>query len=145
MRGAGDLRIGAERLARASRVRRQIEGELEALEACARALLRAEPMLRGSVYETRGKCGKRACRCRTGEGHPMTYVTWRTASGRKTRSVTPETHAAFAKPAEAYRRFREGRTEWTRRSKAVASLLGGLEDALALEVAPDRVEGNGRR
>lgn len=145
MREPVNLKIGAERLARAGRIRKRIEDEIAGLEVCGRTLLGAEPMLRGSVYETRGKCGKAACHCRTGEAHRMTFVTWRTAEGRKTRSVSSEEREALSRPAAAHRRFRKAQAERGRRARAVAELIGELEDALALEIAPARDDGAARR
>jgi hypothetical protein len=62
------------------------------LERRSRLLQRLPPfeeVLRGSVVRRLLRCGKRGCRCATGEGHPAVYLSITLAGGRTEQISLP--------------------------------------------------------
>lgn len=74
-------------------------------------------VLRGSIVTTRGRCGKKRCRCVEGEGHERTALSL--SVGNKTATVYLHGEAEVAEVAEALERYRvaaadlEARVAWS--------------------------------
>jgi len=67
-------------------------------------LLAQEDLIRGSLVKTRKKCGRKGCRCETGEKHPHVYLSVSGRGGNTIVYVTPEQEAAFRRGISAYRK-----------------------------------------
>lgn len=63
-----------------------------------------EEMIRGSLVKTTKKCGRRGCRCETGEKHPHAYLSVSGKGGNTIVYVTPEQEAAFRRGISSYRK-----------------------------------------
>lgn len=71
--------------------------------------LSGRPLIRGTVYTLRRKCGKPSCRCARGERHKTVVLT--ASIGGKTRlwTIPAERIDEIRERTEAYRRFRQSR------------------------------------
>jgi len=64
-------------------------------------------LLGGSLKQVTRRCGKPACRCASGEGHPMWTLTY-SIDGRRRVEFLPDAAVALAKPlAEEGRAYRD--------------------------------------
>ena len=71
------------------------ERKARQLEARKQRIIAALPplteMLRGSLFERRITCGKAACRCAQGPGHPTTYLSVSFKNGQTVQITVPKT------------------------------------------------------
>ena len=72
--------------------------------------LAREPLLPGSLYALRRKCGKPNCRCSRGEPHESTVLSYRGNGRPRNISPPPEQLGSLRSMTHAYRRCRQART-----------------------------------
>ena len=104
------------------KVRHQLPQLLE--ESLARA-----PLLPGSLYTLRRKCGKPNCRCSRGELHESTVLSYR-GQGRP-RNISPPTEQleSLRTMTSDYRRCRQARAKLVRWQRQLLTLVDALEAA----------------
>jgi len=86
------------------------------------ALQRSEPMVQGSFYRLRRKCGKSNCRCASGQLH-ATWVLTRSEAGKdRLYSVPKGERARLRKEAAAYRRYQRARALLVKRHAQILAL-----------------------
>ena len=90
-------------------------------------LMEHAPLLRGSVYRLRRRCGKAGCRCARGELHESWVFLSREKGVQRMRTVPTGQTARWRKRAEDYRRFRRARRELSRLYREVLRMAGELE------------------
>jgi len=106
-----------------SKLRQQLWHAYAALANTLRRLQRSEPMVRGSFYLLRRKCGKPNCRCATGQLH-ASYVLTRSEAGKdRLYPVPKDQRAQVRKWAAEYRRYQRARAVLTRRQLHLLSLV----------------------
>ena len=104
---------------------------LLALQDQARVLLDAflarDPLLAGSVYTLRRRCGKPNCRCTQGHLHATEILSYR-GQGRP-RSITPRPGElpTLRNLTDAYRRFRQARAALVKLNRQVLAVVDGIE------------------
>ena len=86
-----------------------------------------EPILPGSLYTLRRKCGKPSCHCTRGELHESTVLSYR-GKGRP-QNITPATEhiESVRNLTEHYRRCRKARAQLVRWQKQLLKLVDELE------------------
>lgn len=94
-------------------------------------LQRSEPMIQGSFYLLRRKCGKPNCHCVCGQLHGSWVLTRREEGKDRLYSVPKDQRARVRKEAAEYRRYQRARALLVKRH---ARLL-----ALADEIAEHRM------
>lgn len=116
----------------ASRFRQQLWRLYRALARSLRALQRDAPMVQGSLYLLRRKCGNPTCRCARGELHP-TWVLTRSEAG---------THRLYAVPVDQRGRLRPLTREYRRWQRSRAVLVKEFARLLALidQLAEQRLQ-----
>ena len=93
------------------------------LESC----LGREPLLPGSLYTLRRKCGKPSCHCTRGELHASTVLSYR-GQGRPRNVTPPPQHLdAVRNLTDPYRRCRQARAQLVRWQKQLLQLVDELE------------------
>ena len=98
-----------------SRLRQQLWRAYAALGTTLRRLQRSPPMVQGSFYLLRRKCGKPNCRCATGQLHTA-YVLTRSEQGRdRLYTVPQDQRAQLRKWAAEYRRYQRARAVLVKR------------------------------
>jgi uncharacterized protein YjiS (DUF1127 family) len=95
--------------------------------------LAREPLLPGSLYTLRRRCGKPTCHCSDGELHASIVLSYRGQGRPRNISPPPESLAEVRQLTDAYRRFRQARTQLRRLQKQLLSLLDRVEAARVLE------------
>lgn len=104
-------------------LRQQLWRAYAALAHTLRRLQRSNPMVQGSFYLLRRKCGKPNCRCATGELH-ATYVLTRSEQGKdRLYTVPKEQRAHVRKWAAEYRRYQRARAVLARRQARLLALV----------------------
>ena len=94
----------------ASQLRKQLQQLQREVSQSLWILKGRPPLIRGSVYALRRKCGKAVCRCQEGHLHESWVLSVPEAGRKRMRGVPPGKRIAWQKMAERYRRFRRTRT-----------------------------------
>ena len=102
------------------KIGRQIERQLD-------TLMEHKPLLRGSVYRLRRRCGKTGCRCTRGELHESWVFLAREKGVQRLRVVPKGQTARWRERAADYRRFRRAQRELGRLYREALRLAGELE------------------
>jgi uncharacterized protein DUF6788 len=95
------------------------------LEAC----LAREPLLPGSLYTLRRKCGKPNCHCGRGELHESTILSYRGQGRPRNISPAPEQLGSLRTMTQDYRRCRQARAQLVRWQRQLLTLVDALEAA----------------
>lgn len=98
-----------------SKLRQQLWRAYAAMATTLRRLQRSQPMVQGSFYLLRRKCGKPNCRCARGQLHPA-YVLTRSEAGKDRLYPVPKAQRAeVRKWAAEYRRYQRARAVLVKR------------------------------
>jgi hypothetical protein len=95
------------------------------LEAC----FAREPLLPGSLYTLRRKCGKPSCRCSRGQLHESTVLSYRGEGKPRNLATTPEHLPALRAMTEQYRRCRQARAQLVRWQRRLLAIVDALQAA----------------
>jgi hypothetical protein len=88
-----------------------------------------EPLLPGSVYTLRRKCGKPNCHCNRGELHESTVLSYRGQGRPRNISPRPEQIDSLRTMTHDYRRCRQARAKLVRWQQQLLKLVDALEAA----------------
>ena len=111
-----------------SRLRQELWRRYRALARTLRALQRDAPMVQGSLYLLRRKCGKPTCRCTRGELHPA-WVLTRTEQGRhRLYSVPADQRGALRPLTREYRRWQLARARLVKQTTRLLNLIDQLAE-----------------
>ena len=114
---------------RLSRVRQSLEQLAQEIHELLRVFTDRAPMIKGTVYEQRRKCGKPTCACAAGELHG-TMMLSRSEQGRTKLVAIPEGHLKdWQVLTGRYQRFRRARARLGQIYKTMVSLIDELEAA----------------
>ena len=110
------------------KLRQQLWRAYAALAPTLRRLQRSEPMVQGSFYLLRRKCGKPNCRCARGQLHPA-YVLTRSEAGKDRLYPVPKTQRAeVRKQAAEYRRYQRARAVLVKRHLRLLALVDQIAE-----------------
>ena len=119
-------------------LRQQLWRAYAALASTLRRLQRSEPMVQGSFYLLRRKCGKPNCRCARGELHPA-YVLTRSEAGKdRLYPVPKEQRAEVRKRAAEYRRYQRARAVLVKRHLHLLALVDQIAEQRLITWPPNR-------
>jgi hypothetical protein len=112
-----------------SQLRAQLRDAQRQLPALLEECFRREPLLPGSIYVLRRKCGKPNCRCGRGELHESTVLSYR-GDGRP-RNVSPSADQieSLRQRTNGYRRARQARAKLVRWQRQLLTLVDAIEAA----------------
>ena len=114
---------------RLSRTRQTLTRLAQEIVALVPVFMQREPMVKGTVYEQRRKCGKPNCACATGKPH-RTMILSRSQEGRTRLVSIPEGRLAELQVlTERYQRFRRARARLGLIYQNMISLIDELEAA----------------
>ena len=109
-------------------LRQQLWRAYAALAHTLRRLQRSDPMVQGSFYLLRRKCGKPNCRCAAGQLHAA-YVLTRSEQGQDRLYMVPkEQRAQVRKWAAEYRRYQRARAVLARRQVGLLALVDQMAE-----------------
>ena len=104
-----------------------------------RRLQRSDPMVQGSFYLLRRKCGKPNCRCASGQLHG-TWVLTRSEEGKdRLYTVPPDQRARVRQWAAEYRRYQRARAALVKGHQHLLSLVDQMAEQRLL-VWPEKKE-----
>ena len=113
-------------LANPSRLRQQLWRAYRDLERTLRAMAPDQPLVPGSLYLMRRRCGKPACRCARGHLH-ATWVLTRSEAGRHKLYPVPAAQRAWVRQrAAAWRRYQRARAQFGKQTVALLALADQL-------------------
>jgi len=105
---------------------RQLQNQIPPL---LETFLRREPLLPGSLYTLRRRCGKPSCHCAHGELHASTVLSYR-GQGRPQNVTPPSDRLEEVRTlTDDYRRFRKTRTQLLRLQRQLLTLVDRIEAA----------------
>jgi hypothetical protein len=109
-------------------LRQQLWRAYAALAHTLRRLQRSDPMVQGSFYLLRRKCGKPNCRCATGQLHAACVLT-RSEQGKDRLYMVPkEQRGQVRKWAAEYRRYQRARAVLARRHVGLLALVDQMAE-----------------
>jgi len=119
-------RSGRERFSRLRQTLLQLAGEIEGL---IKPCFSDRPVVKGTVYELKRKCGKPGCKCARGELHTRMVVS--ASEGGKTRlRVIP--HGFLGEIHEKVRRYQELRRVRARLGDLYRMMLKAMDEMEAM-------------
>ena len=92
-----------------SSYRKQLWRSYSVMQISLRSLQRSEPMVQGSFYLLRRKCGKPTCRCAQGELHGSWVITRSEQGKDRIFSVPVDQRARLRQLTSEYRRYQRAR------------------------------------
>lgn len=110
-----------------SSLRAQLSDLTENIQRLRQDFLGREPLLPGSVYALKRRCGKPTCRCAKGHLHHTEVLSYR--GGQRPQNITPRPGQleAFKELTDAYRRFRQARAELVKLHQQMMQVIDGIE------------------
>lgn len=114
---------------RLSRIRQSLTRLAQEIVELVPVFMERQPMVKGSVYEQRRKCGKPNCACATGEPH-STMILSRSEEGRtRLVSIPAGRLVDLGVLTERYQRFRRARARLGQIYQKMISWIDELEAA----------------
>jgi hypothetical protein len=129
--------------AQLSTLRKQLWRDYHTLARTLRRLQRSEPMVPGSFYLLRRKCGKPNCRCVQGHLHTRWVITRSEQGKDRIYSVPPEQRARLRRLTGEYRRWQRTRAVLVKRQQKLLQLIDQLGEE-RIEQWPPK-QGTGER
>ncbi len=127
-----------------SRLRQQLWRCYRAVAATLRILQRDAPMVQGSLYRLRRKCGKPTCRCTRGQLHPA-WVLTRSEAGKHRLYVVPADQRPQLRPLTLeYRRWQRARAVLAKQFARILALIDRLADRRLERWPPTKSDDHGR-
>ena len=122
-----------------SLLRQKLWRAYAALAQTLRQLQRTQPMVQGSFYLLRRKCGKPTCRCATGQLHTSWVLTRSEAGKDRIYSVPKEQRAQVRQWALEYRRYQRARAALVKAQPQLLALADQMAEQRLL-VWPEKKE-----
>jgi hypothetical protein len=110
-----------------SALRSQLLQAQQQLAQLLQECLGREPLLTGSLYKLRRKCGKPNCHCTRGELHESTVLSYRGQGRARNVSPSPERIESLQTMTNSYRRCRQARAKLVRWQRHLLTLVDTLE------------------
>jgi len=124
----GWLEMGPPTGDRASRLRQSLSRLRDEIARVLDVFLARDPLVRGSVYELRRKCGKPSCACASGQAlHSCIAITWTDGGRKRLRSLSPKEEMELMTLTENYRRFRRARARLVELHAKLIGVVDQLE------------------
>lgn len=114
---------------RLSRIRQSLYELAKEIEQLVPVFAARHPLVKGTVYEQRRKCGKPTCHCASGVPHSSMILS-RSEEGRTRLMAIPSGHLKDVQVlTEHYQRFRRARARLGQIYKTMVSLIDQLEES----------------
>jgi hypothetical protein len=114
---------------RLSRIRQSLAELAQEILGLIPIFVERTPLMKGTVYEQKRKCGKPGCHCATGEPHSSMILS-RSEEGRTKLGVIPSGYLKdFQVLTERYQRFRRARARLGQIYKTMILLIDQLEES----------------
>jgi hypothetical protein len=114
---------------RLSSLRSQLLQAQQLLPSLLEACFAREPLLPGSLYTLRRKCGKPSCHCSRGQLHESTVLSYRGQGKPRNLAMAPEHLPALRDLTDQYRRCRQARAQLVRWQRQLLDIVDALQAA----------------
>lgn len=111
----------------ASQIRKQLRERQGEVADWLRILKQCPPLIRGSVYSLRRKCGKATCRCQEGHLHESWVLSVPEKGRKRMRAVPKGKRLTWQQMTERYRRYRQARARLVKLFAEILKLVDKLE------------------
>jgi len=111
----------------ASQLRKQLQQCQREFGDLLRVLKQRRPLIRGSCYNLRRKCGKDGCRCQDGHLHESWVLSVPENGRKRMRAIPKGKRTQWQSMTERYRRFRRARARLVKLSAEIIKLVDELE------------------
>lgn len=108
-------------------LRKQLQQSQREVADLLRLLKQRPPLIRGSVYALRRKCGKATCRCQEGHLHESWVLSVPEKGRKRMRAVPKGKRLRWQQMTERYRRFRRARARLVKLFAEILKLVDELE------------------
>lgn len=112
---------------RLSSLRSQLRQAQQLLPSLLEACFAREPLLPGSLYTLRRKCGKPSCRCSRGQLHESTVLSYRGQGKPRNLAPAPEHLPALRAMTDDYRTCRQARARLVRWQRQLLVIVDALQ------------------
>jgi hypothetical protein len=97
-------------------------------------LKKRSPLIKGTVYRKKTKCGKKGCRCeKKREFHTVWCISRSNQGKSQTRSLGNQDVDRYKKLASEYRKFRQARADLVKLQHTVLETVNRIEDGRMIE------------
>jgi hypothetical protein len=110
-----------------SRIRQALGQGRQELSQLLEVFLARDPLVKGSVYTLRRKCGKPTCGCARGEPHASVVLSWSEAGRTRLVSLPPHRRGDRRAAVRRYQRFRRARARLVTLHAEMLALIDALE------------------
>jgi len=110
-----------------SALRRQLRSLQQEADELLAPFLARDPLLAGSVYTLRRRCGKPNCRCSQGQLHATEVLAYRGQGRLQNITPRPQDLPALRRLTEAYRRFRQARAALVKLHRQTLAAVDRIE------------------
>jgi hypothetical protein len=126
-----------------SRLRQQLWRLYRVVARTLRALQADAPMVQGSLYLLRRKCGNPTCRCARGQLHPTWVLTRSEAGKHRLYSVPVDQRGGLRPLAREYRRWQRTRALLVKQFARLLALIDQLAEQRLQRWPPPQADDHG--
>ena len=112
---------------RLSRLRQALVRLRDELGARLEVILAREPVVKGTVYALRRRCGKATCHCADGAPHQTWVLSWSEGGRTRLRAVPPNRLDALRPQTRAYQRLRRARARLGMIHREILTVIDQIE------------------
>ena len=125
----------------AAACRRRVTKLVDRLSVLAQVFKGHSPLIKGTLYERRRRCGRAGCRCERGQLHVSPALCL--SDGGKARMVALRglDLQKLGQNTENYRQFRQARAEFVKTCEELLGLIDRLDESRRM--APESLRGEG--
>ena len=110
-----------------SRIRQTLVQLRDELGQLLEVFLARDPLVKGSVYALRRKCGKPTCGCARGALHGTLVLSWSEAGRTRLQTLLPGRPGDVRAAVRRYQRFRRARARLVKLHAEMLRLIDALE------------------
>jgi hypothetical protein len=110
-----------------SRIRQTLVQLRDELGQLLEVFLARDPLVKGSVYALRRKCGKPTCGCARGALHGTLVLSWSEAGRTRLQTLLPDRPGDVRAAVRRYQRFRRARARLVKLHAEMLRLIDALE------------------
>ncbi len=110
-----------------SRVRHGLVQLRDELGRLLEVFLARDPLVKGSVYELRRRCGKPTCACTRGALHRTVVVSWSEAGRTRLQPLPPGRRGDLRAAVRRYQRFRRARARLVKLHREMLARIDALD------------------
>ncbi|MGH7702403.1 MAG: DUF6788 family protein [Gemmatimonadales bacterium] len=114
---------------RTSRLRQSLLRLQDEAGTLLEVFLASAPLVRGSVYELRRRCGRPTCRCARGQLHPVMVISASEQGRTRLRAIPQDRLKGLRELTRSYQRFRRARARLVRVQREMLTVIDHLEAA----------------